>query len=81
MYFVYVLKSEKDNNLYTGHTKNIEKRVAYHNSGRVKSTAKRGPFKVLHVEEFMTRSEARWREKKLKTAWGKKKLREQLQIS
>ncbi|MDP3791451.1 MAG: GIY-YIG nuclease family protein [Candidatus Omnitrophota bacterium] len=75
MYYVYVLKSEKDGKLYTGHTDNIERRLSEHNSGRVRSTAARKPFIVLHFETFPTKSEARWQERCLKTAWGKKKLK------
>ena len=75
MYHVYVLKSKKDNNLYTGHTENIEKRIKEHNIGKVRSTSKRGPFVLVYKESFNTRSQARWRERNLKTAWGKKQLK------
>jgi predicted GIY-YIG superfamily endonuclease len=29
-YFVYILKSEKDNNFYTGYTQNLHKRIEEH---------------------------------------------------
>ena len=80
MYYVYVLQSNKDKKLYTGHTSNIERRLSDHNSGRVKSTACRRPFVLMHKEEFKTRSEARWKERKLKSAWGKKLLKRSLNI-
>ncbi|NQT28776.1 MAG: GIY-YIG nuclease family protein [Candidatus Omnitrophica bacterium] len=80
MYYVYVLQSTKDKNLYTGHTGNIEERLLRHNSGSVKSTACRRPFVLIHKEEFKTRPEARWRERKLKSAWGKKLLKRSLKI-
>ncbi|MCK4251298.1 GIY-YIG nuclease family protein, partial [candidate division WOR-3 bacterium] len=35
MYYVYVLKSQKDNNFYTGYTKNLQKRTEEHNKGMV----------------------------------------------
>ena len=79
-YYVYVLKSEKDGKLYTGHTDNLGRRLFEHNSGKVKSTAPRKPFVLVHSEEFLTRSEARLRERFLKTAWGKKKLKSSLNI-
>ncbi|NQT75308.1 MAG: GIY-YIG nuclease family protein [Candidatus Omnitrophica bacterium] len=75
MYYVYVLKSKKDNNLYTGHTENIEKRIKEHNSGKVRSTSKRRPFVLVYKESFNTRSQARWHERNFKTAWGKKQLK------
>ena len=36
-YFVYILLSERDNNYYTGYTKNIELRFEQHNKGLVKT--------------------------------------------
>lgn len=75
-YCIYVLRSEKDGNLYTGQTNNLERRLKEHRSGKVKSTKNRRPFILVHVEKFRTREEARWRERELKTAWGKKKLKE-----
>lgn len=74
MYYVYILKSKKDGKLYTGHTEDLKKRLAEHNSGKVRSTALRRPFILVYSEAFPTRSEARWRERHLKTAWGKKKI-------
>jgi putative endonuclease len=66
MYYVYVLKSRKDGNLYIGQTSNLDRRLQYHNSGRVKSTKRRIPFKLIYVEEFTNRKEAMKREKLLK---------------
>ena len=80
MYYVYVLKSTKDNKLYTGYTSDLKRRVLDHNSGKVKSTSYRKPFELVYSETFQTRSEARWKEKFLKTAWGKKKLKSSLKI-
>jgi putative endonuclease len=66
MYYVYILKSQKDRNLYIGQTSNLEQRLQYHNSGRIKSTRKRTPFELIYVEKFPTRGEAMKREKVLK---------------
>ena len=74
MFYVYVLKSEKDGKLYVGQTENLEKRVKLHNSGLVKSTKHRTPFKLIHSANFVTRAEARWQERKWKTGWGHKQL-------
>lgn len=74
MFYVYVLKSEKDGKLYIGQTENLEERFRLHNLGLVKSTNHRIPFKLIHSVSFATRSEARWQERKWKTAWGHKQL-------
>ena len=72
MHFVYILKSLKDNNLYTGCTCNLKKRIKAHNSGKVQSTQKRKPFHVVFFEEYETSIEARRRENFLKTYEGGK---------
>ena len=62
MYYLYILKSQKDKKSYIGTTENIEKRLKNHNAGRVKSTKHRRPFVVIHTERFKTLSEARKKE-------------------
>ncbi|MFA6079640.1 MAG: GIY-YIG nuclease family protein [Candidatus Omnitrophota bacterium] len=79
-YHVYILKSQLDGKLYTGHTDNLERRLFEHNSGKVKSTAPRKPFMIVYSETLPTRSEARWRERYFKTASGKRKLKSSLNI-
>jgi putative endonuclease len=44
MWYVYVLRSVKDKDLYVGSTNNIRRRLTEHNSGRVDSTKRRLPF-------------------------------------
>ncbi|MCX6788660.1 MAG: GIY-YIG nuclease family protein [bacterium] len=72
MYFVYILKSLKDNKHYVGLTSDISKRLEYHNKGRVRSTKSRRPFELIHTESFQYRMEARQREKFLKSYGGAK---------
>jgi len=51
-YYLYVLKSQKDNNHYVGITRDIGFRVKQHNWGKVKSTKPRRPLILIHKEEF-----------------------------
>jgi putative endonuclease len=44
MWYVYILRSVKDKDLYVGSTNNIRRRLTKHNSGRVDSTKRRLPF-------------------------------------
>ncbi len=44
MWYVYILRSLKDKNLYIGSTDNIRRRFTEHNSGKVDSTKGRIPF-------------------------------------
>lgn len=66
MFYVYLLKSIKDNNHYIGQTENIENRLNHHNSGKVESTKNKAPWKLIKCETYKSRDEARWREYNLK---------------
>jgi len=78
MQYVYILKSNKDNNLYVGCTKDIKNRFALHNSGQVESTRRRRPLELIHYEAFLNSKDAFAREKWLKTGWGKNHLQKML---
>lgn len=66
MFYVYVLKSKKDNNLYIGSTNNLRRRMNEHNSGLVFSTMYRRPFELIYYEGYKSEMDARMREKNLK---------------
>ncbi|MBU1617605.1 MAG: GIY-YIG nuclease family protein [Candidatus Margulisbacteria bacterium] len=66
MFYVYVLKSQKDNNLYIGSTNNLERRLSEHNQGKVFSTKSRTPFEIIYYEAYKAESDARKREHNLK---------------
>jgi putative endonuclease len=66
MCYVYILKSEKDKNLYIGSTNDLEKRFNEHNLGLVFSTKTRIPFALVYYEAYKSERDARNREKNLK---------------
>ena len=70
MFYVYVLRSEKDGNYYIGQTNDLDGRVQRHHAGYVKSTRNRLPLKLLYFEEFVTRKQAMRFEKYLKSGVG-----------
>ena len=78
MYYTYVIRSEKDNRLYTGSTNDLPKRLSEHNSGRVTSTKSRGPFELIYYEASLNEQDARAREKYLKTGMGKRYIKNRL---
>lgn len=75
MYYVYVLKSQKDGHLYYGMTKDLTNRLKQHNSGLVKSTKSRRPFVLVYSEKAPSISEARKKEKYFKSGFGRKYLK------
>jgi len=70
MYYVYVLKSLKDNQLYVGFTDNLKRRLEEHNKGKNLSTKSRRPFKLIYFEALPTLEEAVEREKFYKSGRG-----------
>lgn len=74
-YYVYVLRSLSDKQLYVGLMDNLPARLEQHNAGRVVSTTWRIPFEPLYWEGCLNRGDAAQREKYLKTAWGKRYLK------
>lgn len=66
MFFVYIIKSEKDGNLYTGYTNDLRKRFKEHNSGLAKSTKFRKPWRLVYYEAYASRQDAEKREENLK---------------
>ena len=75
MFFVYVIKSISRNYIYVGLTNNFERRFHEHNSGQNRTTRPYKPFEKIIVETFTSRSDARKREKILKSGTGKEHLR------
>ena len=78
MHYVYIIKSLKDKKIYIGHTQNLMKRFQEHNSGLIKSTKNRKPFKLIYYEASNTLKDAVNREKSLKTGFGRAYLKRRL---
>lgn len=78
MQYVYVLLSLRDNNFYTGYTKNLKLRFEHHKKGLVESTKNRRPLKLIYYEACLNQKDATHREKYLKTYLGKMFLKNRL---
>jgi putative endonuclease len=72
---VYVMRSEVDGRLYVGMTSNLERRVKEHNAGYNRSTRSWVPFEITYVGGCRSRTEARKREKFLKSGIGRQFLK------
>jgi putative endonuclease len=70
IYYVYILKSEKDGGYYYGFTTDLDTRLRFHNEGLVRSTKSRRPMQLHYKEEFSVKSSALRREKFFKTISG-----------
>jgi len=69
-YYVYILRSKKDGRHYIGSTSDVERRLAWHNAGKQRSTKSRTPFVIVHTEVFDNKTEALKREKQIKSYKG-----------
>ena len=78
MYYVYILRSAKDNKLYTGYSDNLRRRFYEHNAGKVDITKNRRPFKLIYYEAYLNQQDATMREKFFKTQWGRNYLKKVL---
>ena len=66
MFYVYLIRSKKDNDHYLGFTNNLERRITEHNNGEVHSTKLRKPFELIYLEGYKSEKDARLRENNLK---------------
>ncbi len=77
MFYVYILRMN-NGQLYTGFTSDLKRRIKDHEYGKVKSTHLRRPLQLIHYEAYLLESDARRREKFLKSSEGKTLLKKQL---
>ncbi|MCF7824019.1 MAG: GIY-YIG nuclease family protein [Candidatus Marinimicrobia bacterium] len=72
MKFVYTIQStENQEQYYTGLTKDIEHRLADHNSGKSPYTSKYRPWKIISYTAFEDDEKAQAFEKYLKSGSGR----------
>ena len=71
-FWVYILRCA-DDSYYTGHTDNLEERMAKHKAGEIEGyTSMRLPVSLVFSEQFTTREEALACERQIK-GWSRKK--------
>ena len=78
MFYVYILQSKKNKLWYTGFTADLRKRFNEHNQDHVGWTNGRGPFDLIYYEACKNITDARSREKYLKSGMGKRYLKNRL---
>ena len=77
-FYVYVLESINQRNLYIGHTTDLRKRLKEHNQGLNFSTKSFRPWQLIYYEASINKKDAERIEKYLKTNQGKRLLRRRL---
>jgi putative endonuclease len=77
LFHVYILISETTNRYYVGQTIDFEARLAYHNGNYSLALKNRGLWKLVHTEQYATRSEAVRRERQFKS-WKDRRMIQKL---
>ena len=75
MFYVYILKSEKDSSLYIGKTNNIERRLAEHNHGHTPSIRSKRPYVLLESIICGSEKQAREMEKEFKKGYKREEIK------
>ena len=66
MFYVYLIKSEKNSRIYTGFTSDLKQRFTDHNNGKSPYTRNNRPYRLVYYEAFASKADAQKREKSLK---------------
>lgn len=66
MYYVYLLRSIRFDQVYVGSTNNLKRRFVEHNDGKEFSTRRYKPWELIYYESYKEERYARMREKMLK---------------
>ena len=67
MYYFYLLQSlNRPNEIYTGSTVDLKKRLKEHNQGKTESSRRYKPWKLVYYEAYLSENDARIREQKFK---------------
>ncbi len=70
MYYVYILKSFKTKEYYTGVSDDLKRRIKEHNSGNSNFTSWSGPYELIWYCAFQNKLKAYNFEKYLKSSSG-----------
>ncbi len=66
MYYIYLIRSKRDNSVYIGYTNDLIRRLEEHNTGKSKSTKNKAPFDLIYYEAYRAKADTRYREDNLK---------------
>ena len=76
-FYVYLIVSDEGHH-YTGHTPDLQRRLAEHNGGMSHATKHGRNWRIIHTETYLTRSDAMKREKWLKSGMGRQRIKDNI---
>jgi len=75
MFYVYILQSLTNGDLYAGFSKDLKTRIKSHFTKDVHTTKRMGDIRLIFYEAYLSEKDARRREKYFKTTKGKRTLK------
>lgn len=81
MFYVYILRSVKNKDVYIGRSDDLKTRFRYHNQGLVSSTKPNRPWRLIYYKAYFDKRDATKRERQLKNHRAKLDLKIQLKYS
>ena len=78
MFYIYIIESAKNGELYSGYTEDLQKRLKEHNQGLNISTKRHIPWKCIYYEACLNKEDAIRREKYMKTTQGTRLIKNRL---
>jgi len=78
MFYVYVLESGLTKEWYIGFSRDLRARIKRHNQQGNRSTAYKGPWKLIYYEAYQNQGDALGRERFLKSGSGRRFLKKQM---
>lgn len=70
MYYVYILKTSKNGQLYIGYTADLRRRMSEHANGQSTYTSIQEMIELVYYEAYRSKKDARHREQVLKEFKG-----------
>jgi len=70
VFYTYIIQSLKTKKYYIGSTKDLNRRILEHNSNNTQSLMNKGPFVVVYKEIYLNVTDARKRERQIKSYKG-----------
>ncbi len=81
MFYVYVLQSHHNKDIYVGYSTDLKRRFFEHSRRKVPSTQSARPWKLVFYEAYLDKNDATKREKQLKMHAAKNALIGQIKNS
>ena len=78
MFYVYIIQSKVNNEIYIGFTSDLKQRLIEHNQGLNFSTKRYAPWKLIYYEVCIEKTDATRREKYLKTTQGSRLIKQRI---